>query len=834
MAKQYKDADMIYIESDIQKIQVKTNMYINEYGDEGAFHLSREIIQNSFDECLDPNSPGNKIEITYDKKTDLLTVEDNGRGFNEDKFPLNIFVETLQSGSKFFRAADTASAGEFGVGLTVVNALSDVFKIISYREYEKTQHILEYHEGVKVREETNKNKSGRHGTSVVFKVSPKYMGKNSKLPIERVVKWLNTLFYLDGKRLKDKKIKCLLTIVDGMDIVDTYKFKPKPFNEILNKILPETKKANISLVTSFSGEDSFVESTKTLTEENGTTSVKNVDVDKIVHMDIAFCYCSDAVSEGADYITYCNYTNTIDNGVHLDAFDEAYCRYMQNATNASLSDKQKEKLKITWDDVRTNLFCAINLSSNAQVGFVGNAKQKIGNKELIPYMKKIVTNGLNEFFNKNKEILNEYIKIIKMNAKARIEANKVRVATQTERLNTFKEHKMSNYIRCNNTGNQFKVLYLTEGNSAGSSCRNACDPSCSAFFLLRGVPANAMKCSLSKIMENKEFHDLTTILRCGIGDKCNPSKLYFNRINILTDADVDGYNITCGLLAFFYKFMRPLIEAGKLYKVYSPLYKLDDKDHPYAANKAELIEIYHKRIVHQYKIKMIDEKDYMTKKELKEFLMDTYDYAETLQRAANESGYVDKFLLEEIVANISIYGKLDENSTTEDIEKRFKNQRFIKTIMSRIQKKFPEIIVDNTGNFSGVVNGKYNLIKVSKRLLKKCSYLIHVYNGYGYELVMKENKKDTQNATIGEFLDYAQKVLPSIQERYKGLGELNSGDLHKTTLDLNNAVSIRYTVDDVKKELETFELTHGNSKAAAEGRKKMMKEYKINREDLDN
>jgi DNA gyrase/topoisomerase IV subunit B len=154
--------------------------------------------------------------------------------------------------------------------------------------------------------------------------------------------------------------------------------------------------------------------------------------------------------------------------------------------------------------------------------------------------------------------------------------------------------------------------------------------------------------------------------------------------------------------------------------------------------------------------------------------------------------------------------------------------------MSRIQKKFPEIVVDNAGNFSGVVNGKYNLIKVSKRLLKKCSYLIHVYNSYGYELVMKEKKKDTHNATIGEFLDYAQKVLPSIQERYKGLGELNSGDLHKTTLDLNTAVSIRYTVDDVKKELETFELTHGNSKAAAEGRKKMMKEYKINREDLDN
>lgn len=113
-----KDSQMFHLEEDIQKIQVKTNMYIHEYGEQGAFHLSREIIQNNFDECLDEDSEGDTIEINYDRATDIMTASDNGRSFNESKFPMKIFCTTLQSGSKFFRSSGSPSSGEFGVGLT--------------------------------------------------------------------------------------------------------------------------------------------------------------------------------------------------------------------------------------------------------------------------------------------------------------------------------------------------------------------------------------------------------------------------------------------------------------------------------------------------------------------------------------------------------------------------------------------------------------------------------------------------------------------------------------------------------------------------------------------
>ena len=325
-----------------------------------------------------------------------------------------------------------------------MNALSDIFRLTAYREKEKTKHTLEFSEGVLKKDDWKANKSGRHGTVVEFRVSKKYMGEDAKLPIEDVLVWIESLFYLDSERLKSKKITCRVEIYNGMTLEKTYKFKPKPFSELLNKMIPgSVKKKQMTSLCSFDGRTSFVENSKTLvTYDDGTTGVETTDVEKEVHMDIAFQYCVAAdVNDVATYDTYCNYTNTTDNGVHLDAFDEAYCRYMQSKVNDSMSDSQKNKLKVTWEDIRTNLFCVINLSTNAYVGFVGNAKEKIGNKELIPYMKEIVTDGLEKFFKKEQALLNDFIKIIKLNAKARMEATKAKTATQTERLNTFKEHR---------------------------------------------------------------------------------------------------------------------------------------------------------------------------------------------------------------------------------------------------------------------------------------------------------------------------------------------------------------------------------------------------------
>jgi DNA gyrase/topoisomerase IV subunit B len=331
-------------------------------------------------------------------------------------------------------------------GMTVVNALSEYFRMTAYREAEKTKHILEFHEGVLVKDEMKQNKTGKHGTIIEFKTSKKYMGDEVELPIDDVKDWVESLFYLNSDNLKSKGISCKLTVYDGMELKDTYKFKPKPFADLINRLIPASlKKKDFTDVCVLKGDTVFIENSKTLvTNDDGTTSVEMEDTEKHIHLDIAFRYCTRTdISSSAEYDTYCNYTNTIDNGTHLEAFDESYCRYIQSKVNDSMSDSQKNKMKVTWDDVRTNLYCVINLSSDAQVGFVGNAKTQISCKELLPYMKEIVTSSLDEYFNTNPSALTEIIKIVKLNVKARMEAAKAKSATQVERLNTFKEHKNS-------------------------------------------------------------------------------------------------------------------------------------------------------------------------------------------------------------------------------------------------------------------------------------------------------------------------------------------------------------------------------------------------------
>ena len=441
----FKDSELIHLEDDIQKIQVKTNMYINEYGEQGAFHLAREIIQNNIDECIDKDSPGNTIDITYDIATDIMSATDNGRSFNESKYPMKVFCTTLQSGSKFFRESGSDSAGEFGVGLSVCNALSDYFKMIAYRTEENTVHTIEFSEGVLVKDEIKPNKKGKQGTTVEFRVSKKYMGEDAKLPIDDVINWLNTLFYLRTDKFEKKGIKASITVYDGMTLKKTVKFKPKPFYDLLSKIIPaDVKKKDLSDLVHISGDTSLMEDSKILKQEaDGTTAVVKKKLKKDIHMDVAFQYVTSVEhDDSAVYDTYCNFTNTINNGSHLDAFDEAYCRYIQYKAMDSMSENQRSKMKVTWDDIRTNLYCIVSLSTNAYVGFVGNAKNQIMSPKLVPYMKDLITSKLDEFFKANPKILEDIIKIVKINVQARMEALKAKSATQVERLNTFKEHKL--------------------------------------------------------------------------------------------------------------------------------------------------------------------------------------------------------------------------------------------------------------------------------------------------------------------------------------------------------------------------------------------------------
>ena len=336
-------------------------------------------------------------------------------------------------------------------------------------------------------------------------------------------------------------------------------------------------------------------------------------------------------------------------------------------------------------------------------------------------------------------------------------------------------------------------------------------------------------------MNNAEWKAFVNIIRTGIGKNFDINKLYYNRINILTDADIDGLGISGGILAFIYLYMRPLIEQGKVYKVLTPLYALDDKESPYAINKAQLVEIYQKKLAKNYKIKLSEPNaEKFSKAEFEEFLMDTYDYAENLMNANKRSGNINKYFIEMVGALLVLSGKVRSEEDFDDIDTVFSDRKFRLDMLSTIHKVYKEITVDEKGRFSGVIDGRAIVLKVSPRFYMKIADLIPVYLKYGYMLNVSEKDKDYTPMSIGTFFDQSMKSLPKILTRFKGLGELNGEQLFDTALNINNRISIQYTVEDAERELEIFRMTHGTSKDNLEKRKAMMKAFKIKRDDLDN
>lgn len=709
--------------------------------------------------------------------------------------------------------------------------MAEDFTLQIFREVENYTKTIVFHEGEKIKEKVEPlTKTGKHhGSIVTFKPSKKFLGANAVTPLEDLEKWLSTMMYLMDPK---SKLKVEFIIMKGMKVVKTKKFKPQNFEGLLTEILPAGQKISQTSMVYIEGSRNITETVRQLSlSKSGGEKVIEKKLPRTVTVQVVFGYGNDSATI---YDSYCNYTNTTKGGVHLNTFEQVFCRFMAAKTTATMSDAQKEKMKILWEDVKYGLCVVINLSTNAQVGFVGNAKQEVGNEELAPVIKEIIQEGLDKYFTSNTAMLNDMIRGVKTSAKARIEMAKVRSATQKEKMNSFKEHEMKNFVQCNSRKKgEFREIIIVEGDSASSACRSGCDPDSQAFMMFRGVTANAFKCSLAEIMENTEFHDLVTVLRCGIGNSFDINKLYYSRINIMPDGDIDGYGISSSLLAFFYRFMPQLIEAGKVYKIMAPLYQLNDKNNPFVANKTEIIDLYHKKIKDTYKIKRAGDKEYFGKSELFAFLEDTYEYSTFLTSLGKTSGKVDKFLCEKIIAFLVTGGYVRSVDDYDDLVKLFNTQKFVTKIMSTLQEEFPE--TSCSGNkIKSIVNGRLNTIRVAQRFIQKCEELIPIYKKYGYLLEVKEKGKDPMVLSVGRFLDLCVKLSPEIIHRYKGLGELEPSEIHQTTLDINNRTSVCFTMEDAKRELEIFNTLHSPSKQYLEKRKKMMSAYKIRMEDLDN
>lgn len=711
-------------------------------------------------------------------------------------------------------------------GITVVNALSSEFSLATYRN--DYFHRITFKDAKKVEDVKEPIKKGKkHGTITSFIVNPKYLGVGCKLPMDKVIDWLEMMSYQvnDNVIFKVEEYK-------GIELVESKTIKKKPFSDLLKKFIPDDGKIGFAPIC-FGGKGKLEESiTVKELDEKGKVKEKKKVLKKDVKVEFGFTY--DISSMDADYVSFCNFTKTDEGGVHVDAVEDALCKFLQTATVSSMTDRQKEQYPITRPDVKAGLKLVVNLSTDAQVQFMGNAKNKIQNEALKPIIREITTAQIKKYFDKEDAKLAVVTKIIRMNAKARIDMQKIKTAKVKTNTDSFGDMENPNLIKANNTGKAYKEIFLIEGRkSAAGSLRDGRDPWTQAIFGFRGQTKNPFTCSKADILNNDEWKNYLSALKVRPEPDFRLENLYYDKIIISTDADIDGFIIGTGIAAFHVMYLPKTIEDGRLFKVYPPLYRIDDKNHPFVGNKAELTELHMKKIVKEYKLRTEIDSDYRSKDELWVFLYDTIDYLDLVSYVCNFYK-IDPGLVE-VLGYALVKTKVVLDGPEYPILKQgiLDDQKFIRNFMQIIQKKYPESKL--SGNlFSSVINGRLNTIRINDRLTKNLADLFPIYETYGMNLGVKEKSCEERTMTIGEFLSDSQRLLPKILTRFKGLGEANAEEIWDTTLNPANRFLVQLTFDNLERDFEIFRKLKSDKLVYRKQRKEMMENYTIPREEIDN
>ena len=556
MAKTDKyDESSIKILEGLEAVRKRPGMYIGSTDKRGLHHLVWEIVDNSIDEII--NGYGNTVKILL-RKDGSITVADNGRGVptgkhESGKSTPEVIYTVLHAGGKFEEGNYKVSGGLHGVGGSVVNALSKKMDVTIYRDGKIAN--IRFCDGGKVESplkfigETKKT-----GTIVTF------------LPDYEIFKNCEFSFTTICERMQESAFLLSGLIVEVIDEKTNREAKFHYENGLTNfvEFINENKKA-LHKVINFSGQKEGIE------------------------VEIAMQY-SDSYSE--NILSFVNNVKTIDGGSHEVGFKTGITKAFNDYARANNLIKTKDG-SFDGSDVREGLSAVINLRIPENLlQFEGQTKGKLGTPEARSITESITYENLKFFLEENKEIALTVVEKASKSKLAREAARKAREAARAGKGKEKKEKILSGKL-AKATGKDSKLneLFLVEGDSAGGSAKTGRNRETQAILPLRGKVLNCEKASSNDINSNEELNTLTYAIGAGIGADFDPKDSNYGKVIIMTDADDDGAHIQILLLTFFYRFMRPLIEAGMLYIANPPLYALDfGKSKEYIATDEELEE----------------------------------------------------------------------------------------------------------------------------------------------------------------------------------------------------------------------------------------------------
>jgi DNA gyrase subunit B len=509
-------------------------MYIGDTAARGLHHLVYEVVDNSVDEAIGGYCTAIYVTINTDES---ISVEDNGRGIPTDPHPSNgrpaseVVLTTLHAGGKFDNAAYKVSGGLHGVGVSVVNALSEWLVITICRNGESRTQRFE--RGIPVTDLSDAIPTEKNGTLVHFmadreifedvKYSPDVLGARL-----RELAFLNPGLSITLEDKREQKIK-------------EYRYDGgmKSFIEYLNR-----------------GKTVLFSEPITISGEKDGTSV-----------DLGLQY-NDGYLERV--FGFANLIHTIEGGTHVSGLRTALTRGVNEAARREKYLKEKDD-NLTGDDLKEGLTCVVSVKlANPQ--FEGQTKTKLGNSDVKGIVDSIVYEGLLSWFEDNPQVVKS---VVEKAIKARQAREAAKRARELVRKSAMSGMSLPGKLAdCSSKSPENSEVYIVEGDSAGGSAKQGRDRTFQAILPLRGKILNVEKARLDKVLANQEIRTMIQTFGAGVGDDFDPAKLRYHKIIIMTDADVDGAHISTLLLTFFYRYMPAIIEKGYLYLAQPPLYRV--------------------------------------------------------------------------------------------------------------------------------------------------------------------------------------------------------------------------------------------------------------------
>ncbi|MBQ7576698.1 MAG: DNA topoisomerase (ATP-hydrolyzing) subunit B [Synergistaceae bacterium] len=527
-------AESIKVLEGLEAVRKRPGMYIGDTVARGLHHLVYEVVDNSVDEAMAGFCDHIQVTIHTDES---ITVQDNGRGIPTDPHPYNgrptseVVLTVLHAGGKFGDGAYKVSGGLHGVGVSVVNALSEWLVITIARDgIEKTQR---FERGIPVTDLTTGNKADWRGTKIHY--------------------------------MPDSEI-----FEDVHHSLDTLKSR---FRELayLNpglKISVHDERTNESREYYFTGGiGAFVQYIDKDRNALFADPIVLSGTRDNISIDAALQY-NDGYQE--HIYTYANLINTIEGGTHLAGFRSALTRAINEAARKNKVLKEKEE-NLSGEDLKEGLTCVLSVKLS-EPQFEGQTKTKLGNSEVRGAVDSLIYEGLLAAFEDKPEIIRP---IVEKALRARHAREAAKRARELVRKGAMSGMTLPGKLAdCSSKHAENTELYIVEGDSAGGSAKQGRDRTFQAILPLRGKILNVEKAQMNKMLANKEIQTIITALGCGIGAEFDATKLRYHKIIIMTDADVDGAHISTLLLTFFYRHMPELLSHGYLYLAQPPLYRV--------------------------------------------------------------------------------------------------------------------------------------------------------------------------------------------------------------------------------------------------------------------